>query len=131
MAFKRLNFTKTWLSPVDFPTEEDSESQVRADLQCLHDEAKNGLNALAAELEAESAAENLGARDETGAKTTVQQLLSRLADLCSGVTLAVRFAPQSLSAEQKAQARTNLGLAPAELLAEVLAALPSAEEAVF
>jgi len=86
MAFNELEFTKTWLSPSDFPTEEDSEQQVRADLQQLHDEAKNGLNGLIRELQAASAAESLGAADENGAKTTVQQLLSRFTALFSGVT---------------------------------------------
>ncbi len=86
MAFNKLEFTKSWLSPADFPTEEDSEPQVRADLQLLHDETKNGLNGLIDELESPDAAESIGAVDETGAKTTVQALLRWLTALFSGVT---------------------------------------------
>lgn len=85
MAFKKLNFTKTWCSPSDFPTEQDNETQVRADLQLLHDECRDGLNRLMEELEAASAAASLGAADEHGA-ATVQSILSRLTGLLSGVS---------------------------------------------
>ena len=39
MAFEKLNFTKDWTNPNDFPAYEGDESQVRADMQLLHDEA--------------------------------------------------------------------------------------------
>ena len=44
MAFPKLNFKKSWKSPVDFPTYEASETQVRADLQELHDETAEYIN---------------------------------------------------------------------------------------
>ena len=141
MAFKRLNFTKTWLSPVDFPTEEDSEAQVRADLQLLHEEARQGLNGLAGELESAAAAESLGAKDLTGAPATVQQLLTRLQALTSEAVLCT---PQTLTESQKARARENIGAAApgqgggelteedkAALVTQILASLPKAEEARF
>lgn len=44
MAFDKLQFTKNWNNPDDFPTVELSEEKVRADMQLLHDEVKNYLN---------------------------------------------------------------------------------------
>lgn len=44
MAFEKLSFTKDWKNAADFPTVEESEAQVRADLQALHDETKNFIN---------------------------------------------------------------------------------------
>lgn len=44
MAFDKLQFTKDWNNPDDFPTVELSEEKVRADMQLLHDEVKNYLN---------------------------------------------------------------------------------------
>ena len=48
MAFDKLQFTKNWNNPDDFPTVELSEEKVRADMQLLHDEVKNYLNGLIA-----------------------------------------------------------------------------------
>lgn len=39
-----LAFTKSWTSAADFPTYEDSETKVRADLQELHDQTKKYIN---------------------------------------------------------------------------------------
>lgn len=44
MALDKLQFTKNWNNPDDFPTVELSEEKVRADMQLLHDEVKNYLN---------------------------------------------------------------------------------------
>ena len=44
MAFEKLSFTKDWKNASDFPTYEESEAQVRADLQALHDETKDFIN---------------------------------------------------------------------------------------
>ena len=51
MSLNRLNFTKDWNDPSDFPTVELSEEQVRADQQQLHDETKNFINSLIESLE--------------------------------------------------------------------------------
>ena len=42
----KLEFSKDWTKAEDFPTYEPDESQVRADLQLLHNEAKAAINAL-------------------------------------------------------------------------------------
>lgn len=44
MALERLEFTKDWNNPEDFPTYEPSESKVRADMQLLYDEIRDYLN---------------------------------------------------------------------------------------
>lgn len=52
MALEKLNFTKDWNDPHDFPTTEFSEAQVRADMQLLHDETKAAFNKLIDDLDA-------------------------------------------------------------------------------
>lgn len=59
MAFEPLEYTKSWENPEDFPTYEPNEAQVRADLQLLHDEARDGLNRLIAALNDQQAAAQL------------------------------------------------------------------------
>ena len=48
---EKLEFSKDWTKAEDFPTYEPDESQVRADLQLLHNEAKTAINALVDKLE--------------------------------------------------------------------------------
>ena len=43
-AFPLLGFTKSWENPDDYPTIELDETQVRKDMQSLHDEVKNYIN---------------------------------------------------------------------------------------
>ena len=40
-AFPLLGFTKSWENPEDYPTIELDETQVRKDMQSLHDEVKD------------------------------------------------------------------------------------------
>ena len=54
MSFTKLEFTKSWTEPDDFPTFEDSEEQVRSDMQLLFDECRDGVNRLAGEIRAEN-----------------------------------------------------------------------------
>lgn len=42
--FPSLSFSKDWTSQDDFPTIETDETQVRKDMQCLHDEVKDYIN---------------------------------------------------------------------------------------
>lgn len=42
--FERLSYTKDWNRAEDFPTYEENEARVRADMQLLHDEVKNFIN---------------------------------------------------------------------------------------
>ena len=66
MAFDKLQFTKNWNNPDDFPTVELSEEKVRADMQLLHDEVKNYLNdTLIPEVVADGATEAAREQAET------------------------------------------------------------------
>lgn len=42
--FERLSYTKDWNNASDFPTYEENETQVRADMQLLHDEVRDFIN---------------------------------------------------------------------------------------
>ena len=76
MAFLPLEYTKSWNSQADFPTYESDERQVRADLQLLYDEAKEGLNRLVAALNAPTAAGQLPFLPESGLQAqTVQDAI--------------------------------------------------------
>ena len=66
MGFTPLEFTKSWENPADFPTYEPDEAQVRADLQLLHDETREGFNRLVADLNGEEAAALLPFRPQDG-----------------------------------------------------------------
>lgn len=44
----KLTFTKSWTSPNDFPTYEADETQVRADMQQLHNETRDHINGVIA-----------------------------------------------------------------------------------
>jgi len=72
MAFERLEFTKSWENPADFPTYEQSEAQVRADLQLLHEETRQGVNRLVDALNDSSAADMLPFAGEGLEAKTVQ-----------------------------------------------------------
>lgn len=76
--FEKLEFTKDWTSAEDFPTYEADETQVRADLQLLHDEAKAALNALVDKLETVDFAEHLAVSTEGMAATTLAAALAEL-----------------------------------------------------
>lgn len=43
-SFEKLSFTKDWKNASDFPTYEENETQVRADMQALHDETRDFIN---------------------------------------------------------------------------------------
>lgn len=44
VEFEKLSFTKDWKNASDFPTYEENETQVRADMQALHDETRDFIN---------------------------------------------------------------------------------------
>lgn len=68
MAFEKFEFTKSWENMQDFPTYEPSEAQVRADLQLLHNETRDGLNRLVDALNDPTAAAQLPFQAEQGMK---------------------------------------------------------------
>lgn len=51
MGFERLRFSKEWTNPGDFPAVETNETKVREDMQILHNETRDALNALMEDLE--------------------------------------------------------------------------------
>lgn len=84
MSLPKLEFTKNWTNPEDFPTFEDNEAQVRADIQLLFDQCRDGINRLAEEV----TAENVPFRRSPGIDAvTVQNALEVLRDEITGVTL--------------------------------------------
>lgn len=44
VEFEKLQFTRDWNNSSDFPTYEENEQKVRADMQALHDEVKTFIN---------------------------------------------------------------------------------------
>lgn len=44
VEFEKLKFTRDWNNSADFPTYEENEQKVRADMQALHDETKEFIN---------------------------------------------------------------------------------------
>lgn len=52
MSLSKLKYTKDWKNPDDFPTYSSDETQIRADMQLLFDEARAALNKLIDELDA-------------------------------------------------------------------------------
>ena len=80
MAFKRLEFGKTWRNHDDFPTYQDSEAQVREDLQYHPDAILSFLNdTFMKELEQEGA-KHIGAgdSDEDGNVDTLETVLANI-----------------------------------------------------
>ena len=56
MSLTKFELTKSWENPSDFPTYEEEEAQVRADMQCLFDELAAGINTLIDQLKKTTAA---------------------------------------------------------------------------
>ena len=52
MPLSKLTYTKDWRNPDDFPTYSSDETQIRADMQLLFDEACSALNKLIDDLDA-------------------------------------------------------------------------------
>ncbi len=78
MAFSSFEFTKSWENAQDFPTYEESEAQVRADLQFLHNELRDGLNRLIEQLNDPAGAGSLPIAPVEGlTATTVQEAIAQ------------------------------------------------------
>ena len=75
---EKLTFSKDWTNADDFPTYEPDESQVRADLQLLHDEAKAAINALVEKLESSEFASHLAVSTEGMAATNLAAALAEI-----------------------------------------------------
>lgn len=78
MALERLEFTKNWENPLDFPTYEAEEHKIRADLQLLHNEAKAALNKLVDMLNAENGAAHVGFGAKNLQATSVHEAIEEV-----------------------------------------------------
>lgn len=75
---EKLEFSKDWTDAEDFPTYEPDESQVRADLQLLHNEAKAAINALVEKLESAEFASHLAVSAEGMTATNLAAALAEI-----------------------------------------------------
>ena len=75
---EKLEFSKDWTKAEDFPTYEPDESQVRADLQLLHNEAKAAINALVDKLESAEFASHLAVSAEGMTATDLAAALAEI-----------------------------------------------------
>ena len=75
---EKLEFSKDWTDAEDFPTYEPDESQVRADLQLLHNEAKAAINALVDKLESAEFASHLAVSTEGMTATNLAAALAEI-----------------------------------------------------
>lgn len=90
MAFPKLTYEKTWEDPAAFPTYQDSEQQVRADLQYHPDAILRYINeTLLPALAAETAAAGLGDARTGKIQTTIEELYELIATLRSDLEQAV------------------------------------------
>ena len=83
MALSNFQYSKSWRSAEDFPTFEDSEEQVRDDMQSLFDEVGDALNRLAGEIGAANIpfepTEEIDAEDVQAAIELLQAQLAGIA----------------------------------------------------
>jgi hypothetical protein len=94
MSFTPFALTKSWQNATDFPTYEEDEAKVRADMQCLFDELAAGIQKLITELQkyntgsGDSGANNVGVDAIAGLTgvTNVQSALATLKTQLDGAT---------------------------------------------
>jgi len=104
MAFEPLEFTKNWENPADFPTYEPDETQVRADLQWLHNETRAGLNRLVAALNDPGAAAQLPFLPGEGltaqnVQAAIMEVYAAVQNAASGLLVDGTVTKQKLAAE--------------------------------
>lgn len=103
MALERLEFTKNWENPLDFPTYEAEEQKIRADLQLLHDEAKAALNKLVDALSAQSGAAQVGFRAKNlqaaSVAEAIEEVFGALQEASMGVVPAASVGLDKLTDE--------------------------------
>lgn len=89
MAFNRLTFSRDWTKETDFPTYQDSEEQVREDLQYHPNALRDFINSLLAALEERTAAASIGAMNDDKA-VTIQSVLNLYADKLADLAEDIR-----------------------------------------
>lgn len=109
MPFTRLQYGKVWTSSSDFPTFEESETQVREDLQYHPDAVKSFLNdTLIKELEASGGAGKIGDTRKGNLASTLTDIYSTLATHTENIKdLAAGEAPESVKASAVAFAASD------------------------
>ena len=117
MALTKLEYTKVWTDPDDFPTVETDETQVREDIQLLYDEAKDALNGLIDDLEA--TADGAAGADQIGCTpvgastgTTVQDNLEYLMDRIGQSFAGVFFCVYDATSYEDIGTALNAGALP-------------------
>lgn len=96
---EKLEFTKSWRNPADFPTYEPDEAKVREDMQALHDETRDfinntvveGFNQAQGATKQPDAAAGIGAKDLAGEPSTVQDELNKLNNLSGAEATAAQL----------------------------------------
>lgn len=102
MPFDRFEFTKDWTAGPDegdryFPAYQDSENQVRADLQLLPNELKNAIHALLDKLESAEAAGLIGGGKKGTLEATLADLYTEVQRVENDLkTLAAGGAPEAV-----------------------------------
>lgn len=85
MPFDRLSYVRDWNNPADFATYEDSEAQVRADLQFHPDAVRDFLNdGLIPALEGEGGAAKIGSSGGESVQAVLDQCVSDIGTLAAG-----------------------------------------------
>ena len=97
---EKLEFSKDWTDAEGFPTYEPDESQVRADLQLLHNEAKAAINALVDKLESAEFASHLAVSAEG---MTATNLAAALAEILATAKAAQADLTQKTARETEAK----------------------------
>lgn len=107
MALTRLEYEKTWLSSGDFPTYEDSEQQVRADMQYHPDAVRDYLNGtLIPELEGNGGSGHIGDPRGGSVRVALDQVDGTLEEHRQAIlNLAAGTPPEAVRA-----ARVDFGL---------------------
>lgn len=96
MGLSKVQFTKDWTNPDDFPTVETSEAKVREDMQALHDEMKDFVNnTLTVETDAEVARLDGEIERIDNTKATKEELI----DVVQGQVPDNSISEQKLSSE--------------------------------
>ena len=110
MALSNFQYSKSWRSAEDFPTFEDSEEQVRDDMQSLFDEVGDALNRLAGEIGAANIpfepTEEIDAEDVQAAIELLQAQLAGIAldQLPNGSVTAEKLAGFAVTTAKLADA---------------------------
>jgi len=119
MSLEKLNFTRRWTSAADFPTFEEDEAQVRADMQCLFDEIRDYLNALVDALQAQNLPfDPSPGVDSVTVQNAIENVQAQIAAVAVGQLPAGSVGSTQLGAGAVGSAALAAGAVTGEKLAE-------------